>query len=92
MYEQSAAIAKQMIDLQKKSFEGFIENAIILWDQMESMLNMFYNHAPWIPEEGKKMFRTWIDSNKRGCVTIKDTVNNGYASLGKCFEKKTLDA
>jgi len=88
MYEQSAAMAKQMIDLQRISWEGMIGNAIIFWDQMGNMLNMFLNQAAWVPDEGKKAFREWIDSNKKGCETFKDAVNNGYASLGKCFERK----
>ena len=88
MYEQSAAIAKQMIDLQRTSIEGMIGNAIVFWDQMENAWNMFLNQASWVPEEGKKALREWIDSNKKGCETIKDAVNNGYASLGKCFERK----
>jgi len=88
MYEQSAAMAKQMIDLQRTSMEGMIGNAIIFWDQMGNMANVFLNQAAWVPEEGKKAFREWIDSNKKGCETIKDAVTNGYASLGKCFERK----
>jgi hypothetical protein len=88
MYEQSAAIAKQMIDLQRTGFEGMIGNAIIFWDQMGNAWDMFLNQAAWVPDEGKKAFREWIDSNKKGCETMKDAVNNGYASLGKCFERK----
>ena len=88
MYEQSAALAKQMIDLHRMSLEGMIGNAIIFWDQMGNMGNMFLNQASWVPDEGKKAFREWIDSNKKGCETIKDAVNNGYASLGKCFDRK----
>ena len=88
MYEQSATLAKQMIDLHRMSLEGMIGNAIIFWDQMGNMGNMFLNQASWVPDEGKKAFREWIDSNKKGCETFKDAVNNGYASLGKCFDRK----
>lgn len=88
MYEQSATMAKQMIDLQRVSVEGVISNMITFWDQTGSVLNSFLNQAAWIPEEGKKAFREWIDNNKRGCETLKTAVNDGYTSLGNCFEIK----
>jgi hypothetical protein len=88
MYEQSATMAKQMIDLQRIGVEGMISNMIMFWDQTDSMLNAFLNQAAWVPDEGKKMFREWVESNKKGCETLKDVVNNGYSSLGKYFEKK----
>ena len=88
MYEQSATMAKQMIDLQRLSVEGMINNMIILWDQTGNMLNSFMDQAAWVPDEGKKALREWVDSNKRGCESLKSAVSNGYNSLGKCFEKQ----
>jgi hypothetical protein len=88
MYEQSAAMVKQMIDLQRIGVEGMIGSVIILWDQTGSVLNAILEQAPWTPEEGKKVFRAWVDSNKKGCETLKEAVNNGYTNLAKYFEKK----
>ena len=88
MYEQSA-MAKQMIDLQRMSVEGVINNMIMFWDQTGSVLNSFLDKAAWVPEEGKKTFREWIESNKKGCETLKNAVNSGYNNLGKCLEKQT---
>ena len=86
MYEQSA-MAKQMIDLQRMSVEGMINNMIMFWDQTGNVLNSFLDKAAWVPEEGKKTFREWIESNKKGCETLKNAVNNGYNNLGRCWEK-----
>jgi hypothetical protein len=88
MYEQSATIAKQMIDLQKAGVEGMTSSMIMIWDQTGNMLSSFLNQAAWVPEEGKKVFREWVGTNKKGCETLKDAVNSGYSSLGKCFERK----
>jgi len=87
MYQPSATIAKQMIDMQRAGVEGIISNAMMFWDQTGSVWNSLLNQAAWVPEEGKKAFREWIDSNKKGCETFKDAVNNGYASLEKFLEK-----
>ena len=88
MYEQSA-MAKQMIDLQRMSVEGMINNMIMFWDQTGSMLSSFLDKSAWVPEEGKKTFREWVDSNKKGCETLKNAVNSGYNNLGKCLEKQS---
>jgi len=89
MFEQSASMAKQMIGFQRAGVETMIDNMIIFWEKTASMLNSFLNQAAWVPEEGKKVFREWVDSNKKGCETLKDTVNKSYESLEKCFEKQT---
>jgi hypothetical protein len=87
MYEQSSKIAKQMLDMQKVSVEGMISNTIMFWDQTGTAWCSLLNQAAWVPEEGKKAFREWIDSNKKGCETLKDAVEKGYASLERFFEK-----
>lgn len=85
MYEQSATMGKQMIDLQRIGMEGMISYAIAFWDQTGSMINWFLSQAVWVPEEGKRVFREWIDTNKKGCETFKDAVNNGYLNLERMF-------
>ena len=86
MYEQSA-MAKQMIDMQRMSVEGMINNMIMFWEQTGSVLNSFLDKAAWLPEEGKKTCREWVESNKKGCETLKSAVNSGYNNLGKCLER-----
>lgn len=81
------SMGRQMIDLQKIGMEGMIDCSIIFWNQTGSMLNWFLRRAGWIPEEGKKVFREWIDTNRKGCETFKDAVNSGYSDLEKFFER-----
>ncbi len=92
MYEQPSRIAKQMIDLQRVTFEGMISNMIKFWDQTGSMMNSFLDQASWVPEESKKVFRDWVDSNKKGCETFKTAVKDGYSNLEKCFEARSQEA
>lgn len=87
MYEQTASMAKQMIDLQRVSVEGIMSSAVMFWDHAGNIVNSFLAQAAWIPEEGKKACREWIDSNRKGCETLKDAVADGYTNLGKFFEK-----
>ncbi len=73
--------AKQMIDVQKATFDGMINSMIMVWEQTSAMLES----ATWIPEEGRKAFRQWVEINKQGCVSLKGAVDSGYSNLERFF-------
>ncbi|MDA8307998.1 MAG: hypothetical protein M0Z81_14375 [Deltaproteobacteria bacterium] len=79
-------MGRQMIDLQRIGVDGMIDYAITLWNYTGSMFNWFLNQAGWIPEEGKKVITEWINTNRKGCETFKDAVDNGYSNLEKFLE------
>lgn len=83
--EQQMRFVKQMIDFQRVAVDGMISNMIVFWDQTGNMMNSVLNQAAWLPEEGKKAFREWVDSNRKGCETLKTAVCNGYDNVEKCF-------
>jgi hypothetical protein len=76
--DQQMRMAKQLMDLQRVTFDGMINNMIIFWDQTGSMLGSYFDQAPWMPDDARKAFRDWIDGNKKGCETFKNTVNDGF--------------
>lgn len=86
--DQQMKMAKQMIDIQRASFDGMLNNIVMFWEQTESMMNSFLNQAVWMPEEGKKAFRDWADNNKKSCETFKRAVDEGYRNLEKYFNSK----
>jgi len=79
--EQHTRIAKQMMDVQRATFGSVINNMIMFWDQTGKMFGTFLDQAVWVPEEGKKTFREWIDVNKKGCETFKNAVDEGFNKL-----------
>ncbi len=82
-------LAKQMIDLQRVSLNGMINNTLILLDQTEKMLGVMMDQANWVPDEGKKALREWVDSNKRGCENFKKVVDDGFNRMESCFMGNT---
>lgn len=83
--DQQSRMAKQIMDLQRATFEGMINNMIMFWDQTGKMLSPFVDQAPWVPEEGKKAFRDWVEGAKKGCETFKNSVNDGFSRVESCF-------
>jgi hypothetical protein len=55
---QQARVLKQMIAMQKASFDGMISALISMWEQTGG----FTEGAVWVPEEGRKAFKSIIDS------------------------------
>ena len=85
MVDQQAKMVKQMMDLQRNTFDGMINNMLMSLDQTDRMLNVFLDQSVWLPEEGKKAFKEWIDGSRKGCETFKSAVDDGYSRLEKCF-------
>jgi hypothetical protein len=79
--DQQFKMAKQMIDMQKASVEGSINGMITMWEQTASLLES----ALWLPEEGKKAVRQWMDINKKACEDLRNAVASGYSNLEKFF-------
>lgn len=85
MMEQQARMTKQWMDLQRVAFDGMINNMILFWDQTEKMFGSYLDQAAWVPAEGRKAFREWVDGNKKGCETFKSAVNDGFSRMETCF-------
>jgi len=80
---QQFKMAKQMIDMQRASAEGMIKGMIMMWEQTAMLLD----GAAWLPEEGRKAFRQWVDINKKACEDLKTVITGGYSNLEKFFAK-----
>jgi hypothetical protein len=88
MYEQSAKMAKQMLDMQRTTVEGTIGSVIMFWDQTGNMMNSLLTQTVWMPEEGKKSLQRWIEGCKTSCEAFKGAVSNCYGTLEKCLQRK----
>jgi hypothetical protein len=79
---QQFRMVKQMIDLQRASSDGMLNGLIMIWEQTGTMLE----GATWLPEEGRKAVRQWVDINKNACANLKSAIDSSYSSLEKFFE------
>ncbi len=80
-----AKLAKQMIDLQRATFDGMLNNALAFWDQAEKVAGVMMDQAVWVPEEGRRAFREWMGTNKRGCENFKNAIDDGFNRMQSCF-------
>jgi hypothetical protein len=80
---QQFKMVKSMIDMQKASTEGTLNSLTVMWDQTA----IFFDGATWLPEEGRKQLRQWVDINKKACEGLMSALDNGYSNLGKLFSE-----
>lgn len=79
---QQFGMVQQMIDVQKASVDGLINGFIMMWEQT----GIFFDGAIWLPEEGRKVFRQWVEINKKACEDLKGAMGGGYSHLEKVSE------
>ncbi len=78
-------MAKQMIDFQKATFDNTFEAMVLLQDQTERMFATFMEQAAFVPEEGKKMVRDWVQTFKKGREEFKKAVDESFNKVESYF-------
>jgi hypothetical protein len=65
-------------------FRGFA--LLMLQEQTEKMTGEFLERSTWLPEEGKKAIRQWIDAYQQGCGNFKKHVDEAYKRVEAFLE------
>ena len=79
------AMLKQMLEFNKTAFDNSFNAMLTIQEQNAKMVNTFMEQATWMPEEGKKVVRTWVDSYKKGCKDFKKAADENYKKVEEFF-------
>jgi hypothetical protein len=79
------AMLKQMLDFNKTAFDNSFNAMLMIQEQNAKMVNTFLEQATWMPEEGKKVIRDWVDAYKKGCENFKKTADENYKKVDDYF-------
>ncbi len=83
---------KQIIDFQKATFDNSFNALTTLQEQGETMITTSLNQAEWLPEEGKKVIREWLETYKKARTEFKNTVDNNFKKVQDFFDGSKTDA
>jgi len=83
----SKNMMKEMVDFNKMAFDNLFNAMNILQDQMEKIVSMYPEKAPWFPEEGKKLITDWVKDYKKGRDDFKAIVDDNYKKAEQFFAK-----
>jgi len=74
-------ILKQMVDFNKGAFNNAYNALVMVQDQNETLASTLLNQATWLPEEGKKAIRDWVDAFKKGREEYKKSVDEAFRKV-----------
>ena len=74
-------IFRQMVDFNKGAFNNAFNAMVMIQDQNETLANTMLNQATWMPEEGKKAVREWVETFKKGREEYKKTVDEAFKKV-----------
>ena len=80
-------ITKQMIQFNKSAFDNSFSAMSMVYEQNEKMVETFLGQASWMPEEGKKAIKDWMNAYRTGYNDLKKMVDDSYAKVEAYFDK-----
>jgi polyhydroxyalkanoate synthesis regulator phasin len=78
-------IFKQMVEFNKGAFNNSFNAMVMIQDQTETLANTMLNQASWMPEEGKKAIRDWVESFKKGREEYKKAIDDAFGKVEEFF-------
>ncbi len=83
---------KQMIEFNKTAFDNTFRAMSLVQDQTEEMLLSYMEKATWLPAEGKKALKDWLDNCKKVRDEYKKIVDEGFKRMEELFEMSKKEA
>ena len=79
-------MAKQMVQFNKTAFDNSFKAMTLVYEQNAKMLEAFMSQAHWLPEEGRKALKEWMESYKTGSQDFKRMVDASYEKVEAYFD------
>ena len=77
---------KQMLEFNKTAFDNSFNAMLTISEQNEKMVGVFLEQATWMPEEGKKLIKDWVETYKKGSQDFKKAADTNYKKVADFFE------
>ena len=72
---------KQFIDFNKTTFNNMLNAMDLFQQQSEGMTASLLDQATWVPDEGKKAIKDWINSVNKGREDFKKIVDDNFGKV-----------
>ncbi|MCP4020231.1 MAG: hypothetical protein GY729_00175 [Desulfobacteraceae bacterium] len=84
---EQKVILKQMIDFNKTAFDNTFSTMTMVQDQTEKAFSSMIDQNPWLPEDGKKVMQSWVDSYKKSCDEFKKLTDENFSKVETYFNE-----
>ena len=72
---------KQMVEFNKGAFSNAYNAMVMVQGQNETLANTLLIQADWLPEEGKKAVKDWVEDFKKGREEYKKSVDEAFKKV-----------
>jgi hypothetical protein len=72
---------KQMVEFNKGAFSNAYNAMVMVQGQNETLANTLLIQADWLPEEGKKAVKDWVEAFKKGREEYKKAVDEAFKKV-----------
>ena len=72
---------KQMVEFNKGAFSNAYNAMVMVQGQNETLANTLLIQADWLPEEGKKAVKDWVEAFKKGREEYKKAVYEAFKKV-----------
>lgn len=79
------AMLKQMLAFNKTAYDNTFNAMLTIQEQNSKMVDTFLEQASWMPDEGKKLIRNWVNTYKKGCEDFKQAADENYKKVEEFF-------
>ena len=76
-------MTKKILDFQRGAFSSWYSVMAAMQEQAASSMNTVLDQSDWLPEEGRRMVRSWIGACKKGCDEYKGLVEESISGIEK---------
>lgn len=81
-------MTKKIIEFQKGAFSSWYGVMTAMQEQAVSSMNAVIDQSDWIPDEGRRMVRSWVKACKKGREDYKGFVEESISGLEKVLVVK----
>lgn len=78
-------VTKQMMEFYTLSFDHAFTIMAMLGDQTERMVSTFFDQIAWLPDQGKRAMKDWIQTTKKGLEQLTKVVEDSFPNMKDCF-------
>lgn len=76
---------KQMVEFNKAAFDNTFNAMTMLQEQSEQLSNSMLSQASWLPEDGRKAIKEWVQSYKKGREDFKKMADENFKKVLSFF-------
>jgi hypothetical protein len=76
-------MTKKILDFQKDVITQWYDVVTSMQEQAAESLNSVLAQSNWMPHEGRRMVRNWVDACQKGCDDYKELLEDSFSGLQK---------